>query len=107
MRRIVLLAAIGFGLGLTGKANADLAPPLPPNKEAVAIKIEVDEKAKAPRLIVPNQVYTGPRIRPNFKPKDKDTQGALEQESTDGLAENENPMQPRNHLLFAGVALSF
>jgi hypothetical protein len=94
--RIVLLAVLGFGLGLTGKASADLAPPLPPNKDSVKVKIEVDENAKGPRLVVPNGVFTAPRApRPKFdRPK----------EQSDETAQEET--QPRNHILIAGIALS-
>lgn len=101
--RIVLLAALGLGLGMTGKASADIAPPLPANKDSVKVKIEVDENAKAPRLIVPSGVFTAPRGRPKLAPPDA-PKGELPQEDGDGIAQEET--QPRNHILIAGIALS-
>jgi hypothetical protein len=96
---IALLAVLGLGLGLTGRATADIAPPLPPKKESVAVKIEVDEKAKGPKLVVPNGVFTAPRVRPGPR-------GQLDQETGDGIADNDNPDKPRHHLLIAGIAVS-
>jgi hypothetical protein len=95
--RIVLLAVLGFGLGLTGKANADLAPPLPASKESVKVKIEMDENAKGPRLIVPNGVFQQPRgPRPKLERPPQEEGEETAQEET----------QPRNHILIAGIALS-
>jgi hypothetical protein len=99
MRRIVLLAVIGLGLGLTAPARADLAPPLPPNKESVAIKIEVDEKAKGPRLLLPHGAFVPGRVRPGPK-------GELPRESEDGIAENERQGRPDSHIVIAGVAVA-
>ena len=95
--RIVLLAVFGLALGLTSHSRADIAPPLPPSKESVKVKIEMDENAKAPRLIVPNGVFQQPRgPRPKLeRPK---------QEDSDETAQEET--QPRNHILIAGIALS-
>jgi hypothetical protein len=104
MRRIVFLTMVALGLGLTGKVNADLAPPLPPAKQSVAIKIEVDEKAKGPRVVIPGGVFTAPRGRPPV-PKTA-PQGALEQPSNDGVAENDDGTLPRNRMLIAGLALA-
>ncbi len=104
MRRIVLLTMVALGLGLTGKVKADLAPPLPPAKQSVAIKIEVDEKAKGPRLVIPGGVFSAPRGRP-AAPKGA-PQGALEQPSDDGVSEIDDATQPRNHMLIAGLALA-
>src|SRR5262245_26158750 len=101
MHRLMLLTLVAFALGST--ARADIPPPLPPAKEAVRVKIEVDDKAKAPRLVIPNGVFTQPRFRP--QPKDA-PKGALEQENTDGIADNEAGEQPRGHLLIAGLALA-
>ena len=99
--RIALLAAFGIGLGLANSTRADLAPPLPQSKDSVKVKIELDENAKGPRLIVPNGVFTAPRgrLRPDAPPK-----GELPQDNGDGIAQDEG--QPRNQILIAGVALS-
>lgn len=105
MRQIVLLAVFGLGLGLIGQARADIPPPLPPAKEAVTVKIEVDEKAKGPRLVVPNGVFTSPRVRP-FPKKPDAPKGALEQEGADGIAGNEPDELPRHQVMIAGVALA-
>ncbi len=103
--RIVLLAALGLGLAWTGQSRADLAPPLPQTKDSVKFKIEMDENAKGPRLIVPNGVFTAPRGRPKLPPANG-PKGQLDQENGDGIAQEENPNQPRNHIVIAGIALS-
>lgn len=103
MNRFMLLAVIGLVLGTTSRSRADIAPPLPPAKEGVAIKIEVDEKAKAPRLVLPNGVFTPPRFRP--KEPVPGPKGELPQENGDGIGQDDS-MQPRNHLLIAGIALT-
>ncbi len=105
MRQIVLLAVIGLGLGLIGPARADIPPALPQPKEAVTVKIEVDEKAKGPRLVIPNGVFTAPRVRPKFTPKEA-PKGALEQENADGIAANEPEELPRHQIMIAGVAMA-
>ena len=67
MRTVVLSALVSFGLALLpATLRADLAPPIPAPKE-VNFKIEVDEKAKAPKLIVPINL-TNVRIRPKVNP---------------------------------------
>jgi hypothetical protein len=112
--RIVILAAFSFGLGLTGMARADIAAPLPPAKTAVTIKIEVDENAKGPKLVIPSQVITTPRIRPVPR---KDPNSQLLNDNGDRIAEYsveldeanaepESPSQPKSGLLFAGLALA-
>jgi hypothetical protein len=91
-----------------------LAPPLPPAKE-VKFVVELDEKAKAPKLIVPQNLTTV-RVRPPRpgaappkagSPPVKDGNESLsyiELESGDELP----PESPRNqnHLMIAGVALT-
>jgi hypothetical protein len=88
---------------LPGRLNADIPPPLPPAKQAVAIKIEVDEKAKGTHLVLPSGVFTAPRVRPqpNGIP-----QGALDQPGADGVAANDDETQPRIHMVIAGIALA-
>jgi len=102
MKRAMLLALVGLGFGVAPRAKADIAPPLPPAKSDVAVTIEVDEKAKGPRLVVPNGVFTLPRVRP--MPKTSDPKGELPHESQDGIAEETAPSN--NKLLIAGIALS-
>jgi hypothetical protein len=108
MCRIVLLAAIGLGLGLTGKARADIAPPLPVAKDSVTVKIEVDEKAKGPKLVLPNGVFTQPRIRPKFnQPNQPNAQLENGQDDGNAVAQDDSaPEKPKNHLLIAGLALT-
>lgn len=103
--RIVLLAALGLGFAWTGASRADIPPPLPKNKDSVKVKIEMDENAKGPRLIVPQGVFTAPRGRPKLPPANGPT-GQLDLENGDGIAQEENPNQPRNHVVIAGIALS-
>jgi len=98
MRFLTFCAFIGLFLSSGSVARADIAPPLPPAKTAVGIKIEVDENAKASKIIVPNGVFKPPRVRPNFDtPK-----GELPNESDDGIAD----AAPRNHLVVAGIAVT-
>jgi hypothetical protein len=99
MRQIVLLAMVGFGLGWAGPARADIPPPLPTAKESVTVKIELDEKAKGPRLLIPNGVFTPRRVRPGPKTE-------LPQDSQDGIAENEPRNRPDSHIVIAGVAVA-
>src|SRR5262245_7042404 len=79
MRKILIAVAAAFCLSLLqSSAHADLAPPVPPVKD-VKFVVEVDEKAKAPKLIVPQNLTTV-RIRPRPAPgggnpqKDKNEQ---------------------------------
>jgi hypothetical protein len=107
MRKILIAVAAAFGLSmLPSSARADLAPPVPPVKD-VKFVVEVDEKAKAPKLIVPQNLTTvRNRPRPGGAPqKDKNEQvNVIELEST------ETPIDPTprnpNHLMIAGVALT-
>lgn len=108
MRQIVVFAVFGIGLGWCGQARADLAPPLPPNKEAVTVKIEVDNNAKGPVLVVPNGVFTQPRVRPlppKSAPKDGD-KSSIEPDNGDAVAGEPEQSQPRNQMLIAGVAVA-
>jgi hypothetical protein len=105
MQRIVMLAVIGLGLGWASQAGADIPPPLPQGKESVRVKVEVDENAKGPRLVIPNGVFTAPRVRPRIQPK-SEPKGALEPENMDGVADNDPQEQPRHHLLIAGLAMA-
>lgn len=91
MRHVAIVTVIGLGLGLNSNARADIAPPLPPAKNAVAVKIEVDENATGWKLVVPNGVFTPPRVRPIPK-------GDPKSELPEG--------QPHNQLLIVGVALT-
>src|SRR5258708_5718834 len=113
MRNIPVAALAAFGLGLLpSSARADLAPPVPPVKE-VKFVVEVDEKAKAPKIIVPQNLTTV-RLRPRpvapkvGNPPDKN---GNEQLSYIELESDDNtPVEPatpnRNHLMIAGVALT-
>jgi hypothetical protein len=74
----------------------------------VKFVVEVDEKAKAPKLIVPQNLTTV-RIRPRpgkaLPPKDKDEQvNVIELESAEAPIEPA-PRNP-NHLMIAGAALA-
>jgi hypothetical protein len=108
--RIVLLAA-GLALGLSSPAAADIAPgprprppvrPQPAQIKEVAVKVEVDEKAKGPKLVLPANAFNigGPAFNGPF--------GQLEQENGDGVAtaHEPTPEKPQNHILIAGVALA-
>jgi hypothetical protein len=101
MKRLFLLAM--FGLVLGTDARADIAPPLPAAKEAVAVKIEVDEKANGPRLVVPNGVFTAPRVRPVPK-KSSDPKSELPSASDDAVADENGSNSTR--YLVAGAALT-
>jgi hypothetical protein len=103
MHRIAILTCVGLGLGLPGTVNADIPPPLPPAKQSVAIKIEVDEKAKGPRLVIPSGVFTPPRVRPGPKGV---PQGAVDQPGADGVAANDDETQPHIHMVIAGIAVA-
>jgi hypothetical protein len=117
--RLMLLAAIGLGLGLTSKAGADIGPPrFPPQpqpKANVAVKIEVDENAKGPRLIVPSQLFAPPRVRP-LGPNPRgpvpigNLNSQIQEDAGDEIAENAtepaNPEKPKNGLMYAGLALT-
>lgn len=113
--RTLLVAAFGLSL-IPSSARADLAPPVPPAKD-VKFVVELDEKAKSPKLIVPQNLTTV-RVRPRpggpgaappkagaLPPaKDGNNLSYIEIESDD-----ETPLtQPRNnnHLMIAGVALT-
>ena len=108
MRHLLCAVLASFGLALIpAAAKADLAPPVPPAKD-VKFVVELDEKAKAPKLIVPQNLTTvrfrpGPRPNPGKPPGDKEPQAYLELESDDVA-----PETPRNHnhLMIAGVALT-
>jgi len=103
MRRSIALTVIGCALLVAPVAKADLLPPLPPAKEGVGMKIEVDEKAKSPRLVLPQGAFLPPRVRPGPKSE-------LPNENGDGYAQETeveaSPTTPRNSILMAGLALS-
>ena len=103
MSRIALLTLIGLAVSFVGRARADIAPPLPPAKEGVAVKIEVDEKAKGPRLVLPSGVYTPPRAR---RPQPNTPKAALDQDDGTAVADEGSTPQPRSRILIAGIALS-
>src|SRR6187401_3243674 len=101
MRNLSLAMMALFGFGPT--ARADLAPPPPAPKE-VKFVIEVDDKAKGSKLIVP-QTLVNPRFRPGpgGAPKEgKDNLAILEYEVEDDAAVE--PARNRNHLMMAGMA---
>jgi hypothetical protein len=109
MRKILIAVAAAFGLSLMpSSARADLAPPVPPVKD-VKFVVEVDEKAKAPKLIVPQNLTTV-RIRPRpggVPAKDKNEQvNLIELESAEVPIEPEPARPNPNHLMVAGVALT-
>jgi len=101
--RFALLLVIGFGLALSRDARADIPPPLPPAKHAVTVKIEVDENAKGPKLIIPNQVFMPPRGRP-LPPRNAPKSELNQQGETDTITEDST--QPKNSLLVVGLALA-
>jgi hypothetical protein len=114
MRKLFVAALAVFGFGLIPpSARADLAPPVPPVKE-VKFVVEVDEKAKAPKIIVPQNLTTV-RLRPRPIPgppkanppakDDKEELTYLEVES-DVAAPTEPTPKNRDHLMIAGVALA-
>jgi hypothetical protein len=107
MRLLRVAALTAFGLGLIASpARADgLPPPVPPAKD-VKFTVELDEKAKAPKLIVPVGM-----TRAQFRPRGpkqpapgKEPVAYLEFEADDA-APAEAPRNP-NHLMIAGVALT-
>ena len=106
MRLLILAALAVFATGLVpSAARADALPPPPPPKE-VKFTVEVDEQAKAPRLIVPHTL-TQARFRPRpapGNPAGKEPVAELEFES-DEAGPAEAPRNP-NHLMVAGVALT-
>ena len=105
---VVLLAALGLSL-VPLSARADIPPPVPPAKD-VKFTIELDENAKAPRLVVPVGMTRAqfrprgpvPDRGPKALPPGKEQVGYLEIESDDEVTPARNP----NHLMIAGVALS-
>lgn len=117
MRKILVAVAAAFGLSLLpSSARADLAPPVPPVKD-VKFVIEVDEKAKAPKLVVPQNLTTvrirprpGGAAPPKALPPGKDDKGGeqlsyIELESSDETLDVTPPTN-RTHLMIAGVALA-
>jgi len=79
---------------------------LPPAREAVGITIEVDPNAKGPRLVLPNGVFTPPRVRP-FPKTSPPPKGELPIESGDEVTMADDAITaPRHNLLIAGLALS-
>jgi hypothetical protein len=117
MRKILIAVAAAFGLSLLpSSARADLAPPVPPVKD-VKFVVEVDDKAKAPKLIVPQNLTTvrirprpGGAVPPKAVPPGKDDKGGeqlsyIELESSDNTPIEPAPRNP-NHLMIAGVALA-
>jgi hypothetical protein len=105
----MLPALIGLFFGLTRTASADLAPPFfPPAKVESGFKIEVDEKAKSPKLIIPSGIFAPPRVRPGPRPKatePSEPKGELPVDNGDGIA-SETPNQSGHHMLIAGMALT-
>jgi hypothetical protein len=101
MRTAPVTALAVFVLALPA-ARADLPPPPPPPKE-VKFTLEVDEKAKAPRLIVP-QPMAGVQFRPRG-PIPKATEGKEPVAFLEIDGDEPAPRNP-NHLMIAGVALS-
>lgn len=101
------IAVLGVYL-MPASVRADLAPPVPPVKE-VKFVVEVDEKAKAPKLIVPQNLTTV-RVRPRPLPPGKDKNGNeqltyIEVESGDEPA-TQQPATNRTHMVITGVALA-
>lgn len=116
MRTPLVVGLAAFGLTLVPRAaRADLAPPVPPAKD-VKFVAELDEKAKGPKLVVPQNLTTvrfrpGPRPGANppppggaVPPKPGEPLTMLELEGDDPVVEpaGRNP----NHLMIAGVALT-
>lgn len=115
MRTLLVAGLAAFGLGLIPPAaRADLAPPVPPAKD-VKFVVELDEKAKAPKLIVPQNLTTV-RFRPGPRPgaappppgavppKGGEPLTMLELEGDEPVAEL--AARDPNHLMIAGVALT-
>lgn len=106
MRTILAAALVAFSLSLIPtSARADLAPPVPQVKE-VKFVVEVDEKAKAPKVVVPQNLTTV-RVRPGGirPPKDgKEELSYLEFESNDETPSDSS--LNRTHVMVAGIALA-
>ena len=104
MRLLCVAAVTAFGLGLfASPARADALPPVPPARD-VKFTVELDEKAKAPKLIVPIQWTRAVRPRGPRQPGlGKEPVAYLEVEADEPPAEA--PRNP-NHLMAAGVALT-
>src|SRR3954451_1950248 len=116
MRRFLVAVLAGFGLALVpSAARADLPPPVPQPKD-VKFTVELDEKAKGPKLIVPQNLTTvrfrpgprpgnpAPKEGPGGPPPGKEPLSYLEIESEEAVPQE----APRNfnHLMIAGVALT-
>src|SRR4051812_21885857 len=101
------LAALGLGL-IPVAARADALPPVPPARD-VKFTVELDEKAKGPKLIVPANMAR-PQLRPRPLPgapkgvADKQPVAYPEVEADDA-GPADAPRNP-NHLMVAGVALT-
>jgi hypothetical protein len=119
MRSLISAFAVGLGV-FAATAKADLAPPVPPPAE-VKIKIELDENAKVPQLIIPLNT-TQPRRGPRPVPGKKDTvpptappPGGAKPEADQDIALDDllvelpteaTPTTQRHHVLIAGLALA-
>lgn len=106
MRKLPLavLAALAFGL-IPSTGKADIPPPVPAPKQ-VKFTVEVDEKAKASKLVVPSSLVN-PRFRPRPglpKVDGKENLAILEYDVEDETVPH--PANNRNHLMFAGVAFA-
>jgi hypothetical protein len=108
MRYSLIVALAAFGLTLVpAHVRADLAPPVPAPKD-VKFTIEVDEKAKGPKLILPVG-FTKAQFRPRGpvpkanQAKDKEPVAYVEVEGDD-----EATPTPRNpkHLMIAGIGMT-
>ncbi|HEX3149502.1 MAG TPA: hypothetical protein VHR66_15615 [Gemmataceae bacterium] len=101
----VVLAAFGLSL-LPVQVRADVPPPVPAPKD-VKFTIEVDEKAKGPKLILPvgmTRAQFRPRPVPKANPaKEKEPVAMLEIEGDDEVAPA--PRNP-NHLMIAGIGMT-
>lgn len=119
MRSCFVALAIALGL-FTAHASADLAPPVPPPTD-VKIKVELDENAKGPQLIIPmnmTQPRRGPRPVPGKKepvpptappPAGAKPDGEQDIALDDMLVElptESAPTTKRHHVLIAGLALT-
>jgi hypothetical protein len=107
---VPLLTACGLAV-VPVPIRADLAPPVPPPKD-VKFTVEVDENAKAPKLIVP-QNLTNVRFRPGgprgvpgaAPPPGKEPLAVLEFEDDANVAAEPDGWNSK-HLMTAGVALT-
>jgi hypothetical protein len=107
-RHIVWLGVLGLGLSLTSKSQADIPVPkrtevAPVKNEVVKVTIEVDEKAKEARIVMPRFV-PGVLNPPKAIPTPPPSQVELDDGEIPAVAENE--LTPNNRLLFSGIALS-